>query len=88
MLEVEIGGVLSLPLGILNALELHPGRRRNILEIPAEAALVGAAMNTIHPCKDVKVQAAHHIIRVVVVRKCWLPPQCHLSPFSALPLPT
>jgi len=36
----------------------------------------------------VKVQAAYHIIRAVVVRNGWLPPQRHLSPFSALDLIT
>ncbi len=74
MLELEVSGVLSLPLGILKALKRHPGRSWNILEVPAEAAVVCAALNTIDSCKDVKVQAAHYILRVVVVRNSGHPP--------------
>jgi hypothetical protein len=81
MLKMEVGGMLCLPLCVFDALQLHTSRRWNLIEIPTEAAFVTTARNTIHPRKDVKVQAAHHIMRVVVVRKRWFPAECHLSPF-------
>jgi hypothetical protein len=80
VLKMEVGGVLCLPLCVFGALQLYTSRRWNFIEIPTEAAFVATARNTIHPRKDVKVQAAHHIMRVVVVRDCWFPAECHLSP--------
>jgi hypothetical protein len=84
VLEVEVGGVLCLPLRIFDPLELNPSRSGNILEVPAEAALILAIGNPIHPRKDVKVDAAYHILGIVIVRYCWFPAQRHaLSCFSS-----
>jgi len=85
---MQVGGVLGLPLRILDALQQHPSRGWNLIEILSEPAPIASIRNTIHPRKDVQVQTAHDIIRVVVVRNGWLPAQCHLSSFSALALVT
>jgi hypothetical protein len=72
--------MLCFPLCVFDALQLHTSRRWNFIEIPTEAACVATARDTIHPRKDVKVQAAHHIVRVVIVGNRWFPAECHRLP--------
>ena len=72
--------MLCLHLRLLNTLQLDSCGHGNIVEIPAEATLVSSVRNPIHPRKDVKVKAAHHVLRIVIVRNRWFPAECHFLP--------